>query len=505
MKKQILSISVRLHFILKDALRKAIVLSIVFLTASLHGCKKFIEVEAPVTSINSANVYNTDATAASVLTGIYTDLSEGLRGAGLASVTLFTALSADELTLYGGVTSSTKTYFPYYTNSLTNLNVTVHASPIYSTIYTINSAIEGLTASNKLTPSVKQQLLGEAKFMRGFCYFYLVNIYADVPLVLTTDYKTNSIIAKSPKSAIYAQIIADLKDAQNILSDKYLKGDAMTAYTSGAEERVRPTKWAATALLARVYLYNKNWSDAEREATTVINQSSLYQMTDLTNTFLKNNTESVWQLQPVNKGRNTEDAFCFVLPSSGPSTLPGGKNFYLSKYLMDSFEPNDLRARVWVNSVTVKGITYYYPFKYKVIDPNADVSEYTVVLRLAEQYLIRSEARIQNGAIANGIADLNTIRDRASDKTPGAIQLPQLSGSLDKDNALKAVFHERQVELFMEWGHRWFDLKRMGYVNDVMPEITKEKGGMWNTNWQLYPFNIVDLQEDPNLVQNVGY
>lgn len=501
MKKKILPIKLNLD--LKDTFWKLISLLVLLLSISLFGCKKFVEVEAPVTSINSANVFTTDFTAAAVLTGIYTNLSEGLSSEGLASMSLFPALSSDELVLYGGVSSSAKSYIPYYTNALTRANVSDHVGSIYSMIYTINSAIEGLTASNKLTPSVKQQLLGEAKFMRGFCYFYLVNLYGDVPLVLTTDYKINSIIAKSPKNIVYAQVIGDLKDARNLLSSEYLKGDAVTAYTPGLEERVRPTKWAATALLARVYLYTQKWSDAEMEATSVINHSSMYQLTDLANTFLKNNVEAIWQLQPVSIGINTEAARLFVLPSSGPSI--GNWNFYLSGHLMDSFEPNDLRATKWTNSVTVKGGTYYYTFKYKITDINASVSEYTVVLRLAEQYLIRAEARIQNGDIGNGIADLNLIRIRASDKTPGAVQLPQLSIFLSKNEALKAVLHERQVELFMEWGHRWFDLKRMGYVDEVMTKVTKEKGGTWNTNWQLYPFNIYNLQYDPNLIQNPDY
>ncbi|WP_448635236.1 RagB/SusD family nutrient uptake outer membrane protein [Pedobacter panaciterrae] len=478
--------------------------SIVFLTIIFCGCKKFIEIDAPVTSINSANIYDADFTAVSVLTGIYTDLSEGFSSAGLASMTLFPALTADELTLYGGATSSATTFVPYYTNSLTNSNVQTHCSAIYATIYTINSAIEGLTNNNKLTSSLKQQLLGEAKFMRGFCYFYLTGLYGDVPLVLTTDYKINSVMTKSSRDVVYSQIIADLKDAQNLLSEKYLTGDALTAYTPGAEERVRPTKWAATALLARAYLYNKNWMDAEREATSVINNSSMYQLTDLANVFLKNNIEAIWQLQPVSKGFNTEAARFFVLPSSGPGTL-SGRYFYLNQNLVNSFEPNDLRAIEWVKNVTVKGTTYYYPFKYKVIDPNAEVTEYTVVLRLAEQYLIRAEARIQIGDIGNGIADLNVIRNRATDKTPGAIQLPKLSLLVTRVEALNAVLHERQVELFMEWGHRWFDLKRMGKVDDVMAKVAKEKGGTWNTNWQLYPFTLLDLKYDPNLVQNSGY
>jgi len=419
-------------------------------------------------------------------------------------MTLFTALSADELILYGGATNFSKQYVPYYLNALTNQNMTVNTGEIYSTIYIANAAIEGLTASDRLTPSVKRQLLGETKFMRGFCYFYLVNLYGDVPLVLTTDYKINTNMSKSSKAMVYAQIITDLKEAQNLLSDKYLKGDAMTAYNPGAEERVRPTKWAATAMLARAYLYEGDWSNAEKEATTVIDHISLYKMTDLQNTFLKNNPEAIWQLQPVILGANTYDAYYFVLPSSGPSAT-GRNAFYLSPHLTDSFEANDLRKKEWVNSVTVSGVKYYYPFKYKVTDQNAELTEYTMVLRLSEQYLIRAEARIRNHNMEQGIADLNLIRKRATDQREGSGQLAQLSTSLSQDDALKAVLHERQVELFMEWGHRWLDLKRMGYVDEVMATVTKEKGGTWNTNWQLYPFSRLDLERDPNLIQNPGY
>jgi hypothetical protein len=71
---------------------------------------------------------------------------------------------------------------------------------------------------------------------------------------------------------------------------------------------------------------------------------------------------------------------------------------------------------------------------------------------------------------------------------------------------LSIIEHERQVELFSEWGHRWLDLKRTGRVNQVMSLITPQKGGNWNTNWQLYPIPLSEMQADPNLKpQNAGY
>ncbi len=83
--------------------------------------------------------------------------------------------------------------------------------------------IESLSNFSGLTLSVKQQLIGEAKFMRAFYYFYLVNLYGDAPLVLGTDYTANALIAKSSKEQIYFQIKEDLQEAIGLLSSQYLK------------------------------------------------------------------------------------------------------------------------------------------------------------------------------------------------------------------------------------------------------------------------------------------
>ena len=235
---------------------------------SLISCKKFTQVGPPATSISSANVYSTDATAAAVLTGIYSTLSGGsFNGGSILSTELFAGLSADEIALYS---SLNVTYTQYYTNTLNNQTLNLW-SYYYSTIYVANSAIAGLSSSNTLTPAVKQQLLGEAYFIRAFCYFYLVNLYGDVPLVISTNYTINDDLGRAAKSEVYTQIINDLQIAQNKLSANYLDGTLLN--TTG--DRVRPTKWAAAALLARVYLYNNDAKDAFTESSLVINNSSM--------------------------------------------------------------------------------------------------------------------------------------------------------------------------------------------------------------------------------------
>ena len=465
---------------------------------TLTGCRKLVEVQGPATSLNSATVYSTDATAAAVLTGIYQAMSSNtFSEPGLTSMSFLPGLSSDELTLFS--TISNTGFQLYYKNAL-SATVTSYRidfwTGIYHVIFTANSAIEGLNSSTSLTPAVRQQLLGEAEFIRAFCYFYLVNLYGDVPLALSSDYAANAVLARTPKAQVYQQIITDLKDAQSKLSSTWLDATLLNTTTT----RVRPTSWAATALLARTCLYTGDYTDAALQASSLISNSGLFGLSTLNNAFLiasSGNKEAIWQLQSVLLGYNTVDAETFILPSTGPSN----PNFpvSLNSLLVNAFEPGDLRRTNWIDSVIVGGTIYYYAYKYKSATLNAPVTEYNMVLRLGEQYLIRAEAEA-NGAgsgISAAIADLNTIRSRAG--------LPNYAGATDKASLLTAILHERQVELFTEWGHRWLDLKRTSGIDAVMSIVTPLKGGTWSTDQQLYPIPYTEIQKDANLTQNSGY
>ncbi|MCF6407522.1 RagB/SusD family nutrient uptake outer membrane protein [Chitinophaga filiformis] len=456
----------------------------------ISGCKKFVEVPEPTTSINSENVFMNDVTATAALTSLYSKMSSpGIRAAEtLTSISFYTGLSSDELTLYSAITDVDQ--IAYYKNNLKNTSNPNFWVSTYPTIYAINSAIEGLQKSTHLTPAVRRQLLGEAKFMRAFNYFYLANLYGNVALALTTDFTINERLARSPQSKVYEQIISDLKDACDLLSSDYLNGDALTK----TDERLRPTKWAAIALLARAYLYTSDFVNAENTASQVINNKILYDTVPLNEVFLKNSKEAIWQLQPVNKGWNTEDARTYTIPETGPTNeWP----VYLSNNLTKAFEPGDKRKNNWVNTRVINGIGYDYSYKYKSATFNEPVTEYSTVLRLGELFLVRSEARIELGKTTDALSDLNIIRNRAG--------LPDYSGPLDRSSLVNAIVHERQVELFTEWGHRWFDLKRTGKVNNIMQYVTAQKGGTWEIHWQWYPLSLTDLQNGPNLVQNEDY
>lgn len=460
------------------------------LSISISGCSKFVEVEAPGNSISEINVFSTNATAAGALTGIYTNIayfSYNLRMETIPSISYFLSGSADELSLF----NQNENILGYYSNDLVRVR-TFLWNPAYENIYVINLAIAGLEKSNSLTLALKQQLLGEAKFLRAFIYFYLVNLYGEVPLPLTTDWKVNSTVKRAPIREVYDQILKDLLSAEESLSEEYLLSDGV----SKTSERIRANKWTAKALLARVYLYLENWPAAIGKSTEVIDMKSKFDTVALANVFKKNSKETIWALQPVYSGTlsNTGEGAIFILPIGGPNT--GDNPVYLSDAFVNAFSSADQRKSTWINHINTGTNTYYYPFKYTIGRVNTTTQEYSVIFRLAEQILIRAEARIRNGLLEEGKADLNTILVRAG--------LPETSFS-DKEGLLNEVFNQRRFELFTEWGHRWLDLKRSGRIDAVMTIDCPRKGGEWASYKSLYPIPQEDILKNKNLTQNKGY
>lgn len=478
-----------------------IYLSLVTLTIS---CKKLVDIPPPTQTVAQNKVYAVDATAIGVMNGMYANLTlDGNLFQGQTSIGVLSGLCADELNVVG----SPATYSVYYKNNLSMLTNGFELwKPFYNYVYKCNAAIEGLNASSTLTPAIKQQLLGEAKFMRAFFYFYLVNLFGDVPLVLSTDAVANTALARSPKADVYSHIIADLKDAKDLLNSNYLDATLLGTTT----ERIRPTKWAVGALLARVYLYTGDFAKADDEASAVISNTTLYgPLPSLNNVFLKNSKEAIWQLQPTVNNLNTVEGRMYVIPSTGPSV--NNNPVLLSKFLLGSFEPGDQRAVLgnWINTTIYKKTSTTYDtvsfvYKYKVgvatgVASTSAMSEYFMVLRLGEQYLIRAEARTQQNKINEAKTDLNAIRTRAG--------LPNATAA-DQASLLTAILDERRHELFCEWGHRWLDLKRTGKVDAVMSVTTPQKASgaiQWRSYQQYYPIAKPELDKAPNLTQTPGY
>lgn len=469
----------------------------------ISGCKKFVIVDTPITQVSTESAFKSDASAEAVITGIYAQMANGyITGYQLAGTSYYAELSADNLVINPAGRTDLS---PWYQNALEPAYATisgVYWKKVYTEMYTINGSIEALADNKDLTPTVNKRLLGEAYFLRGFNYFYLANLYGDVPLVLSSVYKSNTRIARSSVSDVYNQIISDLNKAATLLDNAYVLADRMTS----SSKRIIPNLAAVNALLARVYLYQKNYTAAESAASKVITESSLYALTDISAAFLANSKETIWAMQPVNLGYNTFEAQLLTLPSGGPDYA---RPAYLSTSLMNAFEPGDDRKNKWVASVKVGGMTYPYASKYKTtyIDGSKNFIEYPIVLRLAEQYLIRAEARNEQGNAGGAVDDLNALRAhrRAAATIDVPTPLPNLSSSLSKEQLKSIILNERRVELFTEWGHRWFDLKRSGTMDAVMIEAEKYKGGTWSSYKALYPIPVSEILVNPALTQNVGY
>lgn len=459
---------------------KSIQLLIIGTAVFFTSCKKFVDTPVPKTELASQLVFTDDKTATAAMVGLYSDMNALNYQFANTLMNYLSAMHADDL--YYAATFENYDVFRQVRLLPQSNYVNAYWTYVYSYIYHANACIEGLTAAQNLSPAVKEQLLGESYFMRAFFYFYLVNIYGDVPLITSTDYKVNGSKGREATAEVYRQVISDLQTAKAKLGNNY-----------PSSNRVRPNKAAATALLARTYLYNKEWALAEAEATQVLTNSNYSLLQDLNGVFLANSREAIWQLQPVNvaAGRNTWEGFTSV-----PASAAANAAFRLdTTNLIPKFEANDARRQNWTgNKITTAGAHIYWPMKYKVRTSTAGVTEYSMVMRLAEQFLIRAEARIQQGKLGDGRSDLDSIRLRA--------KLPVLPVNLDKAALLLAVEKERQLELFTEWGHRWFDLKRTQRSAAVLGPI---KGANWQATDTLYPIPADAIRTNINLTQNEGY
>lgn len=460
------------------------------------SCKKFVEIGPPQTALVTESVFANNATATTAVTAIYIQMYNNLESYLISQVN---GLLSDEQQNYSTVTTQVQ----FYTNAmLATSGTTGEWTNAYNYIYQANAVMEGLKGNSNIYPSVSRQLTGEALFIRAYWLFYLTNCYGAIPLTTTTDYKVNESLSRTPRAQVYQQVITDLLQAQSLLSPNYV--DISDTVTS--TDRVRPNKWAATALLARAYLYASDWKDAQAQATAVLNNPSLYSLDTLNGVFLaanSNHKEAIWQLAtPLPSTINTNDGQYYILQSAPSNTLGATA---LSQQLMASFEDGDNRRAKWVDSIAFGTTVYYFPYKYQVYDnthnPNSR-TEYTMVLRLAEQYLIRAEAEAEQNNLSGATTDLNAIRTRAG--------LPNIPGTIASSQTamLKAILHERQVELFTEWGHRWFDLNRTHSADSVLGapgNVCQYKGGTWNATDSLYPIPQSERNSDPNLSQNVGY
>lgn len=444
---------------------------------AIVSCDTFVDVDLPESQLTGVTVFEDEATADAAMANIYANIRDnGLLTGTQYGLSHNLGIYTDELKFYGDTSFSS---FYFYNNTLlpSNSLIATYWNSTYNQIYAANALHEGVNGSSYISQEISDRLQGETLFVRALLHFYLANLYGDIPYITSTDYTENSVVSRMPIPDVYTYIISDLEQAINLLPENY--------YTAS---RARPNKYTAIALMARVYLYLESWTNAENLANLILNNAAMYTIEDNPElVFLSDSSETIWQLPPAIEGHATSEATTFTL-FSGPPSLSS-----ISEPLISSFSENDLRRILWIGEVSDGTNTWYYPKKYKQTGVEAISTEYSIIFRLSELYLIRAEARARNGNLNGAKEDLNQIRLRAG--------LTEAS-TTGQQQIIEAILNERKLELFTELGHRFFDLKRNNKLDEVLIPIKPA----WNTDDKLFPIPEIELSLNPNLKpQNIGY
>lgn len=448
-------------------------ISLFFCLLFTIGCEDFLETDGPIDQIPNKNIFEDEASVTAAVTTLYAKLrDEVLLTGNTSGIGVQMGLYADELDYYGQPGESLETFYSHQILASNQMVSSIWNSS-YNLIYLTNGVIEGIENSQTLEESIKNQLLGEAFFIRAFTHFYLVNIFGDIPYIKTTDYVFNSHVSRLEENVVYEHVLTDLSDAKNLLDVDYVSG-----------ERIRANTYVVSALLARVYLYLEQWADAENESSLIINNTTLFNLPlNLEEEFLKNSPSAVLQLKTKMEGFSTTEAMTLTF-SSGPPPFAS-----LNEDMVAAMEIGDLRKIYWIGEVTDGSNIWYYPNKYNQGNP----LQYSTVLRLSEQYLIRAEARARQNNVMGAQQDINVIRARAG--------LPDTLATTTEE-LLEEILKEKRFEFFTEHGHRWFDIRRFGLAGDILSPI---KPGWENTDI-LLPIPETELLMNPNLQpQNPGY
>jgi hypothetical protein len=364
----------------------------------------------------------------------------------------------------------------------------------YKAIYVANVLLEGLPAAKaSITNDQRNGYLALAYFTRAQSYFYLSQLFGDVPLELSSDANTNISMGRTAKSKVLDQVVSDLTTSISLLPAT--KPTNTVYYTS---------KYQVEAYLSYVYLALGQWTNAEAAATDVITNGGFSLVTDLTKIF---NTGSSEAILSIAEGGSTVKGYAdygTMLNYYGSSSNLTNTytNVCPSDSLIRAYGSSDPRLNIWLP--VVYGTTRNskkYRYSSDVAVGTAAVPQTNIFMRLAEVYLIRAEARIQQAtatSIANGIADINVIRARA-----GVTAIP--TATYTQAQAMKFLETERVLELSFE-ARRWIDLARWGTTDQVYQNLKGSYKKHWTSNRALLPIPLVEIQTNPNLEpNNPGY
>lgn len=476
------------------------ILFISFLSLSLIGCQKFLDIKpesATIAETSSDSIFYKSADELeSALSGAYADFRNEY-----FELDYFVNGDAQSDDAYAGADNVANFQIDDYEIDATNANISRDWAYLYSTIGKTNLIINNAGQVNdpQLTESRRNAIIGEASFIRAFMYFQLVQLWGDVPLQLK-DIKVFDISILPdlfpPRTAqveIYAQIIKDLEKA-------------LETVPTNAPNKGFVTKGAANAMLAKVYATQipNNWTKVIEYCNAVITggYSLLPQYDQLWDNQHENSAESIFE---INYEGTTSSG------NWGVSMFVGTdwKKFNIpSNDLVKAFdsEGDMIRKNSSIKFENMSG--FYadvhwpqtnYPFINKYRAVTSPSPQNYIFIRLADILLLKAQALNETGDVAGAAQLVNQVRSR--------VQLPPVVAS-DASAMRLLIEKERRLELAFE-GHRWYDLKRTGRAIEVINSLS-EFGGV-NQSYNISDFRLLwpipqsELDKSSNLVQNPGY
>ncbi len=446
-------------------------LAIAMMLMALLACEGILEPE-PVDRITDDQVLTDAGSAQVVVSGIYRGM------ANMATPKIIAGdMMADHLQENGTFTQYIE--IGNYDMSASNGAAEALWSVIYSTAYRVNFLLEGLPEVTGLIASNRNRLEAEARFIRAYGYFLGAYTYGDIPLVTSTSISENRNIG----TTLVSDVLDFVEEEFLFTVDKLPQIPSNAGFLSNG---------AAKAALARFYLYREDWENAERYATEVISgvNTADYTLEANFEAALDDfSSESILEIvYSANDNPGTSTNFSInnllvgrreIIPRD--QIISALRSIGGDRQLMLEFDADNLSGDD--NGWTV---TRYGPFTN------------IPLFRLAEMYLIRAEARAQQGRVtgsSGGLQDLIIVRQRSAN----ADNLQDING---QSQLLQAIQQERQVELAFE-GHRWYDLIRTGSANSVMNAVSPN----WSDTDLLWPIPLREIQNNPalNNAQNPGY
>lgn len=435
------------------------------------GCQDDFLTIVPETSLSSATFFAKEADFEQAVNGVYVPLRNIVNERAWLLGEMHSDNTYYARNILFGATEQQEDIADFAIPSDNGVTTNTHVLNQYRLDYQIIARANQVLATIdevEFDANSKNNLKGQAMFLRGYAYFELVRYFGSVPLHLTpVEARDEAALPLSPEAEIYAQIIKDVEGAAGLLPPK------------SVQEPGRATSGAAKTLLANVYIVQNRWAEAEVLLKEIVASNEYALMPNYadafsTNTGNKNNMESVFEVQFREGADGLNGNFLYrfmprpmapeelvtITGTSNPQPLNGEGNNIPTPDIIAAYEDGDTRRDASIDYIEISGSFWsdkIYPYIKKYAKTHSLHNNHGMnwpVYRYAEVLLFLAEALDEQGKTGEAEIYLNEVRSRAG--------LGPATGNLRE-----AIFRERRVELAFE-NKRWFDLVRTGRAIDVI-------------------------------------